>query len=92
MQKLKTIEQNILSIFSEYPGLKSIRHKKMLVWHYWRTFDSLGENMTFETFKELTDEESILRSRRKILESIRGHEVEALQRQFLHRNYYQQKK
>ena len=87
MERLKTIDQRLDVILKEYPELSKLRHKKRLVWYYWTKWDKLGETMKFNDFSQLTDEESIIRARRRWIELNKSKEVEALQQAYFHRQH-----
>ena len=48
--------------------------------------------MEFDTFAQLTDEESIVRSRRKYIEDTKTKEIRALQEQWKNRDHYNKTK
>jgi hypothetical protein len=86
-----TIEQRIHEIFSQYPDLRVLKNKKRLVWYYWTLYDKLGKEMQFETFTQLTDEESITRARRQVLSNQRYMQIESLVESQKYREYYANK-
>ena len=89
---LKTIDQRVEAILVEFPKLAKLPHKKRLVWYYWTKYDGLKESMEFDTFAQLTDEESIVRSRRKYIEDTKTKEIRALQEQWKNRDHYNKTK
>jgi len=85
---MKNIQNNVERLLMEFGGLKSLKHKKMLVWAYWREFDGLNEKMDYNLYTQLTDEESIVRARRKILEKNKEKDVISVAMAQKYKQYY----
>lgn len=86
-----TIELRVKEILKEYPLLHPLNQKKRLIWYYWTKYDGLKAQMGFEDFLRLTDEESIVRARRKVLSDERYEQIEALVKRNEFRDHYKQK-
>lgn len=88
MYNLASIEERIMSIFLEFPELKKLQNKKRLIWYYWTKYEDLGDRMSYQTFSQLTDQETINRARRKMLENKKEKDPASVLMSMAVREYY----
>lgn len=88
MYNLASIEERIMSIFLEFPELKKLQNKKRLIWYYWTKYEDLGDRMSYQTFSQLTDQETINRARRKMLENKKEKDPASVLMSMAVRKYY----
>lgn len=86
--KLSKLENQIEAIYRSHPEALELKNKKRLVRAIWKTFDGVSFPMSEEDHNRATDEESIVRARRKVRERLGLTDKITQQRQMQYFDYY----
>jgi len=69
MPDLQKIQENVKKLLQKYPQFASLKHRKELIWIYYKEFEGLKFGITKEMwFYRLTNSETISRAIRKCQE------------------------